>query len=149
MRRLISSLLFSLTISIAHVGDVTAAPKNYGNAIVEQVTSIYDGDTFRATIQGWPALIGEKMSIRLNGIDTPEMRGKCPKEKQLARQAKQHTVALLRAAKVVELKNMQRGKYFRIVADVYVDNVSLTQSLINANFGVPYFGKTKAKNWCS
>lgn len=47
------------------------------------------------------------------------MKGKCQKEKDLARLAKQFTVFKLRGAKVIELRNMQRGKYFRIVADVY------------------------------
>ncbi len=43
---------------------------------------------------------------------------------------------------------MHRGKYFRIVADVYVDGKSLAESLIEANLGVPYYGKTKIKDWC-
>ena len=123
-------------------------PINYGSATVSEVTSIYDGDTFRATIEGWPSIIGERVSIRVNGIDTPEMRGKCDKEKRLARKAKQHTVAMLRAGKVIKLKNMMRGKYFRIVADVYIDGVSLTDSLIQAGLGVVYHGKTKSMNWC-
>lgn len=50
-----------------------AADKNYGNATVEEVTSIYDGDTFRCNIQVYPAIIGERMGIRIAGIDTPEM----------------------------------------------------------------------------
>jgi micrococcal nuclease len=55
--------------------------KNFGNATILEVTSIYDGDTFRANIEGFPAVIGESMSIRINAIDTPELRGKCDKEK--------------------------------------------------------------------
>jgi len=43
---------------------------------------------------------------------------------------------------------MHRGKYFRIVADVYVDGKSLAESLIEANLGVPYYGMTKIKDWC-
>jgi micrococcal nuclease len=93
-------------------------------------------------------LIGKRISIRVNGVDTPEMRGKCDKEKALAREAKQHAVAMLRAGKVIALENMQRGKYFRIVADVYVDGESLSESLIRSGLGVTYHGKTKAKNWC-
>jgi micrococcal nuclease len=55
---------------------------------------------------------------------------------------------MLRAGKVIALENMQRGKYFRIVADVYVDGESLSESLIRSGLGVTYHGKTKAKNWC-
>lgn len=122
--------------------------KNYGSVTVSEVTSIYDGDTFRANIKEYPDLIGYRIGIRIKGIDTPEMRGKCQKEKTLARKAKQFTVTQLRAAKKVELRNMKRGKYFRIVADVYVDNMSLAQMLILNDLAVAYDGGHKAKEWC-
>jgi len=125
----------------------SAKDKNFGSAIVLEVTSIYDGDTFRANIEGFPAVIGEHMSIRINGIDTPELRGKCEKEKQLARLAKQFTVERLRAANSVVLKNIKRGKYFRLIADVYVDGVSLGEQLIKQGHAVKYIGKAK-QVWC-
>ena len=83
------------------------------------------------------------MSIRINGIDTPELRGKCEKEKQLARLAKQFTVERLRAAKRNVLKNIMCGKYFRLIADVYVDGVNLGEQLIKQGHAVRYKGKTK------
>jgi micrococcal nuclease len=87
------------------------------------------------------------MSIRINGIDTPELRGKCAKDKQLARKAKQFTVEHLRAAKSITLKNIKRGKYFRLIADVYIDGISLGDLLIKHEHAVKYIGKTK-KQWC-
>lgn len=122
--------------------------KNYGTVLVSEVTSIYDGDTFRVNIKGYPDLLGYRMSIRVNGVDTPEMRGKCQQEKDLARKAKQITVAALRNGKKIELRNMKRGKYFRIVADVYIDGESLTTKLINSGLAVKYDGGTKTKDWC-
>lgn len=122
--------------------------KNFGALQVQSVTSIYDGDTFRANIKGVHPVIGERMSIRVAGIDTPEIRGKCPKEKALARKAKMETVSFLRNAKRIELRNIKRGKYFRIVADVYADNRSLTESLAAKGLGVRYNGGSKSKNWC-
>ncbi len=135
-------LIFALCFFTAN------AKENYNGIVIDEVTSIYDGDTFRANIRGYPSIVGERMPIRINGIDTPEMRGKCTKEKTLAREAKQFTVSKLRGAKVIELRNMQRGKYFRIVADVFVDNKSLADELIKNNFAVRYDGGTKTKNWC-
>jgi endonuclease YncB( thermonuclease family) len=120
----------------------------YSNAIVKEVTSIYDGDTFRANIKGYPPIVGHRMAIRVKGIDTPEIRGKCKIEKVLARKAKQQTVLMLRGAKFIELKNISRGKYFRLVADVYVDNVSLAEILINSKLAVKYDGGRKTKDWC-
>jgi endonuclease YncB( thermonuclease family) len=70
-------------------------------------------------------IISEKISIRVNGIDTPEIRGKCEKEKYDAQQAKEMVADILKDAKVVTLKNMQRGKYFRIAADVMIDGEDL------------------------
>jgi len=124
------------------------AKRIYPNINIDKITSIYDGDTFRGNINSYPSIIGQNMSIRINGIDTPEIRTKCKKEKQLARKAKKLTVSILRGAKVIELRNLQRGKYFRIVADVYVDDKSLGSILIANNLAVKYDGGTKVKNWC-
>ncbi len=40
---------------------------------------------------------------------------------------------------------MQRGKYFRIVADVYVDGNSLADELLQAELAKPYDGGKKPK----
>ncbi len=143
MKYLILVILLSICLEAKSLKDI-----KYEDAIVSKVTSIYDGDTFRVNIKGYPSIVGERMPIRINGIDTPEMRGKCTKEKTLARKAKQFTVSRLRSAKVIELRNMQRGKYFRIVADVYVDDKSLADLLIQDNLAVRYDGGAKIKDWC-
>jgi len=121
--------------------------KDYGNTIVSEVTSIYDADTFRVTIKGWPKVSGERIPVRIKGIDAPEIRGKCQAEKVAARKAKQFTVKELRSAKVIELKNMERGKYFRILANVYVDGKSLGDALISAGHARAYDGGTRG-GWC-
>lgn len=130
-------LIFCLTCFAAE------KDKTYGNTIVSEITSIYDGDTFRCNLKGYPSIIGERISIRIGGIDTPEMRGSSEKEKKLARKAKQFTVAKLRGAKKIELRNMKRGKYFRVVADVYIDGRNLGKMLIKARLAVAYDGGTK------
>ncbi len=122
--------------------------KEYGSVDVSEVTSIYDGDTFRANIAGYPDIIGNRIGVRINGIDTPELRGSCEKEKMLARKAKEFSVDKLRHAKTIELRRMKRGKYFRIVADVYVDGQSLGGMLIDEELAVVYDGGHKAKDWC-
>lgn len=150
IRTLSQHLTILLLISILSVGlhGESISDKVYGSAVVSEVTSIYDGDTFRANLKGYPEIIGNRIGIRINGIDTPEMRGQCQKEKALARQAKAFSVQQLRSAKVIELRNMKRGKYFRIVADVYVDGQDLAQMLVDHNLAVAYDGGHKAKEWC-
>ncbi len=120
---------------------------DFGSAVVSDVVSVYDADTFRVNIEGWPALVGTNMPIRVNGVDAPEMRGKCESEKQLAREAKAFTVAQLERAEIIELKNMRRGKYFRILADVFVDSKSLSFLLIHSGHARPYDGGTRG-GWC-
>lgn len=142
MKKITLLIVFALSLNATSLKN-----KVYGNATVEKVKSIYDGDTFRADIQDYPPIVGERMAIRILGIDTPEMRGKCRKEKLLAREAKQMTVSLLRSAKVIELRNIKRGKYFRILADVYVDGNSVGLSLLRDGLAVKYDGGTKI-DWC-
>lgn len=143
MKLLVLILVTILSLQAQSLKDI-----KFDNVKVDGVTSIYDGDTFRVNINSYPKIIGYRMAIRVNGIDTPEIRGKCKKEKLLARKAKQFTVSTLRSAKVIELRNMQRGKYFRIVADVYADGKSLANELIRNNLAVRYDGGTKTQNWC-
>lgn len=122
--------------------------QNYGSVLISEVTSIYDGDTFRVNIPKYPELIGRNIGIRINGIDTPEIKGKCEHEKQIAFEAKQFTMEMLTKAKMIELRNLQRGKYFRIVADVYADGVNVGDELVKESLAVVYDGRKKVKDWC-
>jgi len=142
MLRLFLILLLPLS-SFAGIKD-----KTYGSVIIAEVTSIYDADTFRANIKEYPPIVGEHMSIRVLGIDAPEIRGKCETEKIMASQAKQFTVQALRSAKIIELRNIKRGKYFRLLANVYVDGHNLAQQLIHAGHARPYDGG-KRTGWCN
>ena len=142
MSRLLAILLI-FAMPVMTLADIT-----YDSVSIAEVTSIYDGDTFRANIPDYPPIIGQHMGIRINGVDTPEMRGKCEQEKLLARKAKQYTVTMLRSAKTIELRNMQRGKYFRIVADVYADGQSVGGGLVREGLAVVYDGGKKVKDWC-
>ena len=135
----ITILLFFSTPILA------ASPKTFGDVIVAEITSVYDGDTFHCNVSGYPPIIGERISIRINGIDTPEMRDNRPAVKALARQAKQYTVQRLREGRKIELRNMQRDKYFRILTDVYVDGSSLGRELIQRGLAKQYDGGKKTK----
>ena len=43
---------------------------------------------------------------------------------------------------------MERGKYFRVVADVIVDGENLGNMLIEAGVAIKYIGKKKTYQWC-
>ena len=140
---------YVVVVSLLLVSSVlNAADKSFGDVLVSEVTSIYDADTFRVNIDDWPDIIGKRMSVRVLGVDAPEIRGKCKSEKQAARRAKQFTVEVLRSAKKIELRDIQRGKYFRILAHVYVDGINLSEKLIQAQHGRAYNGGSR-EGWCS
>lgn len=140
--------LIMIVICIISFSVHSKSYKNYGNVIVSKVVRIYDADTFFVNIDNYPPIAGEEVSIRVKGIDAPEIRGKCESEKEKARDAQSFTVKALRSAKVVELKNIQRGKYFRILADVYIDGNSLAEGLMKAGHARIYDGG-KRYDWCS
>ena len=126
--------------------NIQAAPQ-YGTVTVSKVISVYDGDTFRVNIDSLPPIVGKNIAIRVNGVDTPEIRGKCQYEKNLALEARDFVRAKLSNAKEIKLTNLQRGKYFRVVANVVVDGVSLEQELLDNELAYEYSGGKKL-SWC-
>jgi endonuclease YncB( thermonuclease family) len=112
------------------------------------VISIYDGDTIRVNINNLPPIIGQNIRIRLSNIDTPEIKGQCSREKKLALIARDRLRQLVNNAHTIEIHNLQRGKYFRIVADLMLDGQNASDILINENLGVPYKGGKKIHSWC-
>ena len=137
-------LMFILVIVSAFT--VQSKPQ-YGTVTVSKVISIYDGDTFRVNIDSLPPIVGKNIPIRVNGVDTPEIRGKCQYESNLALKARDFVRAKLANAKEIKLTNLQRGKYFRVVANVLVDGVSLEQELLDNNLAYEYSGGKKL-SWC-
>ncbi|PCI26305.1 nuclease [Candidatus Kaiserbacteria bacterium] len=109
----------------------------------------YDADTVTVEIPNVHPLLGKKISIRIIGVDTPELRTKNQCEKKLGYIAKNKVAAILRGAKRIDLINVKRGKYFRIVGDLIVDGLSLSTYLLKEKLAYPYDGGTKAKiDWC-
>lgn len=139
-----SFVVFGFLLGLLCLQPLYALDGPYGKVRVDQVTSIYDGDTFRVTIDTWPAVAGYRVPVRIYGIDTPELRDKRPKVRELARLAKQFTVSRLRAAKRIELRDIRRDKYFRLLAEVWVDDQNLGELLIKAGLAKRYDGGTKS-----
>lgn len=124
-----------------------SAEQIYEPLTVSKVISVYDGDTFRVNIDGIHPLLGQNIGIRVKGIDTPEIRGKCKYEKDLAIKARDFVRGKFSSAKNIELINIKRGKYFRIVANVLIDGMSLEAQLLDKGLAYKYSGKKK-KSWC-
>ena len=137
------ALVFQMIILISFAFNASAAERLYGDAQISKVIKVYDGDTFYADIDGWPDIVGDRIGIRIAGIDTPEIRTKCESEKQLARTARRLAENLLKHAEIIEIRNIRRGKYFRIVADVFIDGQNLADLMIKNGLAKPYDGGHK------
>jgi len=110
----------------------------------------YDGDTVTFNLYNVPPVFGDKMKVRIAGIDTPELRSRNACEKKLAQKAQKKLHELLKDSKRIDLLNPVRGKYFRVVASIIADDMDVSKVLIKENLAVPYSGKMKKKqNWCT
>jgi endonuclease YncB( thermonuclease family) len=136
-----------LTIALITISFATQAAPQYGTVTVSKVISVYDGDTFRVNIDSLSPIVGKNIPIRVSGVDTPEIRGKCQYEKDLALEARDFVRNKLANAIEIKLTNLQRGKYFRVVANVLVDGVSLEQELLDNELAYEYSGGKKL-SWC-
>lgn len=117
-----------------------------------KVLSVYDGDTFKVNLPCTEDIFCRDISVRVNGIDTPEMKSENTCEKKKAKEAQTLTKRILAKGAVI-LKNCKRDKYFRLLCDVSVlgerEGFDLSKELLNHNLAVEYHGETKAQvDWC-
>ena len=120
----------------------------YEDVKISKVISVYDGDTIRVNIDSFPDIIGKNISIRLKGIDAPEIKGKCQKEIDLAIMARDYLRNAINKSNQIELRNIKRGKYFRIVGELYIDGINVTKNLIKRKLAYHYSGGKK-RTWCN
>ena len=118
-------------------------PPIHGGVVVK----VYDGDTITiASKLPYPESPMYRFSVRLNGIDSPEIKGKTKREKTLATQSRD-ALANLIMNKYVILRNIGTEKYGRILADVFitVENIemNLNQWMLDNHYAVQYNGGTK------
>lgn len=129
-----------------------AVAEPYGVPVVSAVRSVYDGDTFRVDVEGWPRIIGSNIPIRLRDWDTPELRSRCDtlelrvQEKALGHRARDFTARALAGASTITLHDVGRGSFFRVVADVHLDGEPLANKLIEANLAIPE--ESGSDTWC-
>lgn len=124
-----------------------------------RLSSVYDGDTFKVYLACRYPLFCKQISVRVNGIDCPELRSHDPCEKEAAQKAKRFTRDFLKSGPII-LRNCQKDKYFRLLCDAFVrgqeegapsrkNEKSLSETLLREKLAVPYSGGTKPKvDWC-
>jgi len=108
---------------------------------------VIDGDTIAVSARIWLGQAVETL-VRVDGVDTPELKGKCAAERQLARRARNFVTEFLGRGGVV-LRDIQYGKFAgRVVSRVLsADGRDLTDALIAEGLGRNYV-RGKRLQWC-
>ncbi len=113
------------------------------------VVKVYDGDTItiasRLPIENSPLY---RFSVRLAGIDCPEIKTNNNEEKIVSIIARNELTSIV-YLRNVRLENVRTEKYGRLLADVYFESIHLNKYLLDKRLAVKYEGKTKIspKSW--
>ena len=114
------------------------------------VCKVYDADTI-TVVSKLDFKSGEqffRFSIRLIGIDAPELRTKNETEKKIAIQGRDELRKII-LYKVVTLKTYECDKYGRLLCEVYYNGIHLNKWLLDEHYAVCYDGgrKETPHNW--
>ena len=108
-----------------------------------KVIKVYDGDTITiASKLPYDNSPVYRFSVRLLGIDSPEIKSKTSTEKQLALTSRDALSNII-MDKIIRLKNVSTEKYGRVLADVYLDDLHINQWMLDNHYAIPYDGGTK------
>ena len=106
----------------------------------------HDGDTCRVKFSDVDVRVPflQEHRIRFEGFDTPEIEGKCAKEKRLAKRAQRLTENYFKSAKRTIYATKKRDDYGRWL----VESRELKKLLISKELAYEYHGGKK-RSWCS
>lgn len=112
-----------------------------------KVVSVYDGDTIKVVfpIFGTDSMKLYKWNCRINGVDTPELRTRNALEKEhgyLVRDKLREKIL----GKVVYVVCDTFDKYGRLLINVFIDGVDISNWLIDNEYAFKYDGGKK-KSW--
>lgn len=114
-----------------------------------KVTRVLDGDTVEVQVGFLPSELGDRLFLRIWGVDTPEKgwRAKSMKENELGMEATEFTKNKVKNAKNIKIVLLTWDKYGgRVLGDLLLDGESLRESLLKKGYAREYYGDKK-QNW--
>ena len=113
-----------------------------------KVIKVYDGDSVTVAAKLHESFPLNRFSVRLSGIDTPEMRSKNENEKKRAVLAKTFLQEKI-LNKTVYLENITTEKYGRLLATIIYNGENINQLMIDNKYAISYGGgkKETPKEW--
>lgn len=140
-------LLLAAALLLSVDRPAVAAQPVLPGPIPAEVLEVLDGDTLTVRAVIW---LGQSVEtrVRIDGIDAPEMRSRCPREKDMAEAAREAARRLLGTG-MVQLLDVQPDKYGgRVRARVLVPGGGdLSDLLLKAGMVRPYHGEHR-QPWC-
>lgn len=167
---------FIITATLSYAIPLPARAEKAAKGPYEaRLVRVIDGDTLDVIVQTWPGHFIET-AVRIKGIDTPELKGKCAHERKLAQQAKNHLLQIIAGnmvtarsspqqpqspdpplsynasaqaePAVMTLHDVELGKYAgRVLARVKINSQDVAAQLIAVSLARPYHGG-KRFSWC-
>tara|TARA_Y100000287_G_C14173756_1_gene331228 strand:- start:176 stop:640 length:465 start_codon:yes stop_codon:yes gene_type:complete len=121
------------------------------NITTGRVVKVYDGDTITVATNVINDNVSDtfyRFSVRIRGIDCPEIRTKNATEKECAKIARKAVMDTF-YHKIVTLTNVSYDKYGRILADVSIGDISVSKMLLDKRLAISYDGgkKTSPTDW--
>ena len=104
------------------------------------VTSVWDADTFRCDIDLGFGIIFKNQSIRMLGINAPEIRGEENKKGIKSRDALRKRI--LNKDIILTTQKDDKEKFGRYLGEVSIDNENINDWLVKNKFAVLYGKET-------
>jgi len=141
-------LIAFLLLPVLALAGRSEPPKLYSGVVL---LNCQDGDTCTFDLPMEDPFFGRftlhSRMVRLVGIDTPEIEdSQCQFETDLAVRARDRLVALLQAAKQIDLMAKGDGGERGVLATVFADGVDVAEILIAEGLGRPWRGMRE--EWC-
>lgn len=100
------------------------------------VVKVYDGDTITVDFDLGFGIILKKQTIRLFGINTPEVRGPEKADGIISRDALRQRI--LGKQVIIKTSKDKKGKYGRWLGEVFVDQENINQWLLREGYAKAY-----------
>jgi micrococcal nuclease len=110
------------------------------NIRLAKVIKVYDGDTI--TIGTIMNKNNYKFQVRLNRLDTPELKTKNETEKKAGLLVRDKLIDKI-LNQIITINIIKYDKYGRLLAEIYLNNENINDWLLNNKYAVPYNGETK------
>lgn len=137
---IVGAVCLLLPFATAEAGETVAGP------VEARVLRVIDGDSFVAEARVWPGHT-VTVSVRIRGIDAPELRSRCAAERAAATNAREALRSLIGEGPVA-LTNIGGGKYYgRVLSDVMAaDGRPVATIMLSTANARPYGGGARTSS---